>query len=220
MKICFLVLFLFAQAVTATAQSGNATRLQRAVLPLQFAVTNPRSGLKTIGTHCTVTSINPAKRLWLTAAHCILNLKTERRYASAYYVAWHEVVPIRIDLTHDLAILRSVDKWSIPHALVIAKDVPQVGDRVEMLGYGYARIDPFYFLGYIVTTNFEFYGSRINVVAFPAIAGGSGGPIVNENGQLIGVLHIGFGCETCQYVSPLAGITTFDTLQTFWQYTR
>lgn len=223
-KIFAFVAAFIAVATLSTANHNNAALLLANVRPLQMVVTHapteedvtviveapaPRTG-------CTVFSVSPKNHGWATAAHCVIDRRTGEPRTNAFFIDGHPAIVVRVDVEHDLALFRVTDGWGVATSIKLARHAPKVGDFIETAGYAYGDARPFYFAGYISVDEFqaeripEWFGTYAGVVA---IGGQSGSPVVNEEGRLVGVLHIGFGGTG--EADPITGITSFATLVAF-----
>lgn len=139
---------------------------------------------------CTVWSIGPRK--FLTAAHCILN-------NDVYVIDGREAIPIKIDKKKDMAILLAD---VVREALPIRDGTLTKGEIVHGVGYAEGLNEP-------VITDQKTSVLRIeigdgpfgNVFVGPFIQGMSGGPIVDEFGNVVGMVQattpqLGFGVDS------------------------
>jgi hypothetical protein len=221
-KVLLTVVAFLALVSVSDANKNNAAVLLETVKPLQLMVTNPISGDSAIRTGCSVFSVQPKFQGWATDGHCVAKPDPEDptsriARAKAFFIDGHPAIVVRVDYEHDLALMQVTDGWGVKKGIKLAKQAPKVGDRVETLGFSYALSRPFYFLGYIAVDEFEYtsqgyswFGTFVNVVS---VGGQSGSPVVNEDGRLVGLLHIGFGGTG--EADPLTGITSYEALRGF-----
>ena len=144
---------------------------------------------------CTGFTINTEKSYLLTAAHC-------------------GDVQIRIDGTpsiimfkderKDLMVLRALERELGP-AIQMAKDDPKLGDQVASYGYGFGLEKPMFRIAHVSQVNapIEELSGPFFMIDSQYIGGQSGGPVVNERGELVSIvqrstngLGIGVGVET------------------------
>jgi hypothetical protein len=215
-KVLLTVVAFFAIVSLSDASKNNAALLLETVKPLQIMVTNPHTGETKLATGCTVFSASPANRGWATVVHCVIDRETGEPRADMFYIDGHAAQVVRVDEEHDLALMQVIEDWGVKKSIKLAKQAPKVGDRVETLGYAYADTRPFYFLGYLAVDEFQshrtpgWFGTFVGLVA---VGGQSGSPVVNEEGRLVGVLHIGFGGTG--EADPITGITSYEALRGF-----
>lgn len=135
---------------------------------------------------CTAFSINEKENYVLTANHCF-GRDTEGKDLLV------DNTPAKLvarDQKRDLMVLlvKGLDK----PAIHLAKANPKVGDEMASYGYGYALSKPLF-----RTT----HASAIDVDEFPNVIvtdsdftpGQSGGPVVNEDGDLVMIVQAGDG---------------------------
>lgn len=172
---------------------------------------NPVQGLQFRGrTYCTVFSINETRGYWATAAHC----------AVAAYQLEHEeggelstidgktATIIYIDTWTDTAVLKA-DAHA--DAYKLAKKSPEVGDYLYIIGFPYGltrtRTE-----GTMAARDIPIPHPSFNIVVISdildiTVAGGnSGSPVLNKNGQVVGVLWGGFTRSPHSISVPLESI--------------
>ena len=151
---------------------------------------------------CTVSSINTALHLWLTAAHCVFDTRMDEDGvvttvpATDLAIEGHLAFLVKSDATIDLAILLTPD-FALP-ALRLAGRGPFWEDAVRVVGhpFGYPSVTivagtvsnpdaaPFAQTGFAPSYMF---------ITAPVAPGNSGSPIVNSRGEIVSVLQIGWG---------------------------
>lgn len=144
---------------------------------------------------CTGFSIHAEKKYILTAAHC-------------------DGHKIRIDGTQSLVMFKDERKdllvlkalgLEIGPGLVMAKENPKLGEQVASYGYGFGLEKPMFRIAHVsqVDSQIEELSGPFFMIDAPYIPGQSGGPVVNEKGELVSIvqrgtngLGIGVGVET------------------------
>lgn len=158
---------------------------------------------------CTVSSINERIGLWLTAQHC-KGVRFVGQPAGDGTWHYHAVRPLYTNDEADIAVLFT-DTLRVV-ALRFADHEPVVDDPVTMMGYplGYEAMQRFH--GTISNTSTPivdhvldpFTGEVTDVdygvsmtYAMPACGGNSGSAVLNADGQVVGMLRLGFssGCS-------------------------
>lgn len=159
----------------------NFHTVQKSVRPLQDA--NGRN-------ICTVTSINQDKKLWLTAAHCVLNGQTGMH--DAVFIETHPAEIIFADAAIDLAVVR-VAEMDVP-ALKIAKQMPTVGSKILLIGHPEGLDQVHLFQGYVSSLRTEVEPTWWYMTFdMTACGGNSGSVVVNGKDEVVSVLQIGWG---------------------------
>jgi S1-C subfamily serine protease len=136
---------------------------------------------------CTAFMINASKRYALTAAHC----ETEKMLADGT-----TAFKVFVDKRKDLMIIRvNIDRPS----LRLAPQSVEVGEEVASMGYGAVLEQPMFRIGHISNVNLqieELSGPYI-IVDNKFVPGQSGGPVVNQRGEVVGIVQMtsdyGFG---------------------------
>ena len=127
-------------------------------------------------TICSSFSINKAKGYWATANHCAAESQTVAKGMAIVYVLQ--------DPKADIAVYQA----NHAEALHIARDNPQVGDDVVMIGYPYGSLDPVPFFGRVsglgVRLTNDMTHDLFNILGLP---GNSGGPIIDNSGRVVGL---------------------------------
>lgn len=130
--------------------------------------------------NCSAFMINATKRYALTAAHC------EEPKMTADGVLAYKVF---IDKRKDLMVLRvNVDR----PALKLAAQGVEVGDEVASMGYGAVLEQPMFRIGNVsnVNLNIEELSGPYLMVDNHFVPGQSGGPIVNQRGEVVGIVQM------------------------------
>lgn len=216
-----LLLILVMGTSIVCADTNNVKLLEANVRPLQHLVEQPEQPAQTpaepvYDTYCTAFSVNVTQRGWMTAAHCIGDLDLRREHPAQRFIDGHKAHVVAIDWKHDLALLQTAS-WAQTTQLQLSEAPVELGDRLEVLGYGYGRAKPFYFVGQAAMIEADFFGFTGTLVAIVTAGGVSGAPVVNEAGQVVGVAHAGFGGSPLSNISPIMGITSFGILKAFDQ---
>ena len=151
---------------------------------------------------CTVSSINAALHLWLTAAHCVLDERMDEdgvvtiTPTTGLAIEGKLAFIVKTDAVIDLAILFTPD-LALP-ALRLAGKGPFWEDTIRVIGhpFGYPSVtivagtvsnpdaEPFVQAGFAPSYMF---------ITAPVAPGNSGSPIVNSRGEIVSVLQIGWG---------------------------
>lgn len=144
---------------------------------------------------CTGFSIHAVKKHVLTAAHC-----------DGFTVRIDGTPSLRIfkDERKDLMVLRA-QELDLGPALKMSQHDPQLGEQVASFGYGFGLEKPMFRIAHVsqVDSQIEELSGPFFMIDAPYIGGQSGGPVVNEQGELISIvqratngLGIGVGVET------------------------
>lgn len=167
-----------------------ADQLQRSVFFLEAV---DKDGAR-VGS-CTGFTINTEKQYILTAAHC--DGHKVRIDGTASLVMFK-------DERKDLLVLRALGLELGP-AVVMAKENPKLGEQVASYGYGFGLEKPMFRIAHVsqVDSPIEELSGPFFMIDAPYIGGQSGGPVVNERGELVSIvqrgtngLGIGVGVET------------------------
>lgn len=132
---------------------------------------------------CTGFVIDSIKKHVLTAAHCDAekNLTADSMFT----------VRLFKDERKDLMVLRvtDLDKPS----LKLAQNDPERGEEVASMGYGFAQENPLFRISHISNVRMELDGlsGPFLVIDSDYIGGQSGGPLVNINGEVVGIVQRG-----------------------------
>jgi len=142
------------------------------------------------GTYATgvIIGSNNSFVLILTNAHVVLGLHEDSKIhfvTDEYNIAVKNIEILNIDLFNDLALLGikvpNVVKFK---SMEIAKENAKIGDKVYALGNPLG-------LEHIYTEGKVIYVNNIKklYISNPSAPGSSGTPIVNEKGELVGLIH-------------------------------
>lgn len=118
------------------------------------------------------------KDLFLTAAHCV----QDDGYTIDQFQQRHPFHVKKRSVGFDLALVES--KFNPKHPITIARTGPAPGTVVYAVGY--SLVTRQIVVGYI-KANFLLLDEMLYKVDMPIKHGYSGGPLVNEDGQLVGV---------------------------------
>lgn len=135
---------------------------------------------------CTAWSINQAKDIVLTAAHC-------DQAKDSILVDGIPAKVIAKDTKKDLMALevKGLDK----PALRLTKENPRIGDEVASYGFGFALERPFFRITHISDDQlyipYEGIGGPFILTDDNFIPGQSGGPVVDEAGDVVMIVQMG-----------------------------
>lgn len=133
---------------------------------------------------CTGVVIDNSRDLVLTAAHCDVSSDAVR------LIVDNLVAKVRAkDVKNDLMVLQ-VDGIDRP-ALKLAEHNPKVGEEVASFGYGYALERPLFRVTHISAEDVAVERSRYIVVDASFVSGQSGGPVVNQKGEIVMLVQMG-----------------------------
>lgn len=146
---------------------------------------------------CSGSVVDVARHYVLTAAHCDgPDLYADRVVAHVVAKDTHE----------DLMILKAKDLDPARTALVLAAGNPSIQSQVLACGFGYALERPFYRSARISDNAIVIAGIAQTFIGTdaPYIGGMSGGPVVNDRGEIVSIvqrsdgsaLGVGVGAET------------------------
>jgi S1-C subfamily serine protease len=219
--IPFLAVLLLLPTLGNTA-ANHVNLLNDTVRPFQWNSTDETTGQTTLNTHCSVFSVNPKNHGWMTAAHCIQDPETGVPYTDTYFIDGHTARIVEVDVEHDLALVQTPD-WTDPVGLKLALRGPIQGDTIEALGYAWGQARSFYFVGIVAQTEFNLFGFFGSMAGMPAIGGMSGCPLVDHDGRVVGVTHVGFDGGFGSSASPVLGLTAYSVLRSYdrgWVFSR
>jgi S1-C subfamily serine protease len=169
------ILFSFLNSSPSFAARNGEDPIEK-LMPAVVAIYGPPTG-----GICTGSVIS--HNLVVTAGHCVSSLKDS-------VVSKKDISkPINakvVFLSHDfdLAILRLEHSVPEPYLTIIApNETPQAGESLNIVGHRWGKIND--------VRKGQFNDTRENILIIKAEArpGNSGGPILNERGQIVGVLY-------------------------------
>jgi S1-C subfamily serine protease len=143
---------------------------------------------------CTTWSINQAKGLWATAAHCV-----DPEYDFYRDIAGQPVTVVKVDPKLDLALLHA-DNVSAP-ALRLGK-VPEMGDEITVIGFPMGWAIPVATWGHVSWPLLQKgwapeWGFDNMILDIRVLPGHSGSPVIDGHGKVIsvvqGVVMVGSG---------------------------
>src|SRR6266498_3767475 len=164
-------------AISVTVLS-SATRLNPSVNPLTDD--NGRN-------FCSTWSINQEKHYYVTAAHCV---KGDEGEMPIPHIKGVVVSPVFIDVVQDIAVV--VGEFGSP-ALKIANNMPQVGDKVTIVGYPLG-LDQQVGQAVVQVLHQKVKGEANKTIfsGFGVAPGSSGSAVLNKSGQVISDLQLGW----------------------------
>lgn len=137
---------------------------------------------------CSAFSINEKKAYYLTAAHC---------YGRFISVGGHQAVVVYYNKASDLMVLEIAGerREALPHA----KRSATLGQSVAGVGFANGWMVPSAKVGSVMvpklriqdhTDDGEMFDDDFLVTDFSFVGGQSGGPLVNADGQVVGVIQM------------------------------
>jgi S1-C subfamily serine protease len=194
------------------AVQANPDIFERTLSATAFVLVPGPGGQTSIGTGVLVSS--ESKRI-LTAYHVVGNrdkvlvifphrdskgnLLTDPRYYQKNVQKLGIVGKvIAIDPSHDLALIEVNQLPSTVQAVVLAKDSPRIGEDLHTIGSSGADDETMWRYGpgkvrSVFAMNWQVKGmqfnSRVIENQIPSNPGDSGGPVVNNEGKLVGIIH-------------------------------
>lgn len=147
----------------------------------------------------------------VTAAHCVEgDLYVHARTRTGEHILLRVVA---VNATQDTAALRPTDGRKLGKGIPLARKAPGYGDEVFVLGHSQGE------LTYSLTRGIVSHPKRLDGL-FPemvwmqhdagSVGGNSGGPVMNDRGQLVGITSFGIlGRIICGFTNcpPLYGRT-------------
>jgi S1-C subfamily serine protease len=185
MKRFILVLiaatFALAPVTAASKWTVVADNLQKSVVFLEAFKDGEADG------SCTGFIIDSEKHHVLTASHC----DSDKILADGT-----NTYKLFKDDRKDLMVLRA--SFIDGPALRLAAAPPDRGDEVASMGYGHGLDDPMFRVAHVSNVKMEIEGlsGPFNMVDSTFVPGQSGGPVVNDRGELVGIVQMlgnGFG---------------------------
>lgn len=186
------ILLLVAFVASASCTQPKTTNLPSVEPPAVARLVMSEDG-EEVGS-CTAWKVE-GRNLAVTAGHCCSEPSVKYHMVSGAAVAGAEAVPLVVDLTHDVCVMRAEMRGdAIPMAL---KD-PEPGDAVWT--YGFPRRTPLISTG--IWSGRDGDGQGIASVA--CAGGASGSPILDPSGRAVGVLVAGYpSMSNIAFIAPL-----------------
>lgn len=146
------------------------------------------------GIYCSGEFLSPNRVL--TAAHCVadkekikVSVPAQLDRESLYFLSYRIYKLEKIDVDRDLALLKFADKEKpqVKHSFLnLARKAPKKGEVVYALGNP-VGFNFTFSKGYVSHPKRQFNGTNIIQSTVYIYYGSSGGPLVNKNGDLVGV---------------------------------
>lgn len=180
MKRLLLVLALltvsFSNTYAVSSWTAIAEKLNQSTVFVEIV-----TGTDTVGS-CTGIMINAEKHYVLTAGHCD---------GEKILVDGTATYKVFKDERKDLLVLRAanVDR----PAIKLAKNGPVQGDQVASHGYGFGLEKPMFRVAHVSNTDMVIEGlsGPFAMVDGAFVPGQSGGPVVNDQGELVMIVQMG-----------------------------
>ena len=180
-----LATFLFVAPAVSSSWSSVAEKSLKSTVSLQVQG-------ETSSNFCSGIVIDNERDYVLTADHCVA-AAAQRDYH--FTVDGHTANTVLRDIPEDLAILRveDLDKPAFkPSKLTLKR-----GDPIMALGFAYGLTEPQARISNVVYPNINLNDAWCNSecigVAIDHIGGMSGGPVVDKDGRLAGIVQFGDG---------------------------
>ena len=208
-----VVATLLAFALLVVPLRGATHPLQNSVFPLAMQVNGDDGIWANI---CTVSSINPAHNLFMTAAHCVLDKAGHVRANLVVGEELNQAVVQRADPTKDIAIL-----WANQPAVAVGKL------RTKPLQFKDELQIPSFQLGwwvFMLTTGRVTNPDAIikgDTKAYMwhdvyGCGGSSGSPILDKDGNLVSIEQV--GARAFEPCSGVGGGATLEQMKDFAKY--
>ena len=185
--VMLLVILMAAPGHGAFSWAGVTRDTQRSVVRLELS--GVEDGREYRGM-CSAFSINRAKNYYLTVGHC---------YGQVMRVGQHTAHPIFYDYSKDLMVvwIPGITRPALKHA----KGSAAAGTPVAAVGFAGGLEQSSVRVGAVavadilmsITIGGEMFRERFVLTDFPFIGGQSGGPLVNQRGEVISVLQASNG---------------------------
>lgn len=138
-----------------------------------------------------------AKDKFLTASHICEDLQYED--SKPIYIDYKSKKPVehkldfvelKFDLTGDLCVIRTADKLPL-RPLPVAKVAPKVGDKIFIFGAPGCEYGVFKEGIYSGNMSFrvDWVMRYVYILSIECVKGNSGSPVLNKNGEVIGVIN-------------------------------
>lgn len=152
---------------------------------------------------CTVSHVSRELHLWVTAAHCVTEIGPEGRYVEGQGV---EVV--EADAKRDVAIIRVKTLDGGPVVLKFATEPATWTTRLTVVGHPFGYDPVFVTRGFVSNPFAHIEGKDYITFDVAGAPGNSGSPVLNEFGEIVSILQIGWG----RVFSPMTGGATADEM--------
>jgi len=140
-------------------------------------------------------AVNMGTAWALTPRHVVTNLHVINGAKNVMLISTkHKEIPVRLvlaDKKNDLAVLYITDKKVQIKPLLLALKKPQLGSQVFTIGYPHPNLmgtSPKLTSGFINATTGLADDPRMYQVSVPVQSGNSGGPLLNMQGEVVGII--------------------------------
>lgn len=112
---------------------------------------------------------------------------TTQAFKHDNYTEKYPVTIIRVDKARDIAIIK-IGKDNLP-PLKANYNIAIIGERITIVGFpNYNKGNTVHYDQGIITSYGTFFGVRLFLISASIVFGNSGGPILNENNEVIGIV--------------------------------
>ena len=159
---------------------------------------------------CTSFSINQPLRYYMTAAHCVAQDDPE---IPTPHIDLQRVKVVFYNKDLDIAIVQGALGR---RALVLASEMPKQGASVLVVGFPYGWDTLSALHGHLIYPYVRTRGGAVYAVYNTGCAGGnSGSPVLNERGEVISVLQVGW--QSGNFCGGAPWIILSSVTAQFWE---